>query len=319
MTTMLYINEQSMCKMDFLWKNSIDVIESTLECISMKKYAQPLKPYLRFGNKVNRIIAMPAYIGGSIESAGIKWIASFPQNVLLDIPRASCVTILNDVETGIPLAIFNTALVSIIRTVSVSGYILGKYVDFKKKRKYNIGILGWGPIGRNHYNMCKEILKNAINEVYVYDKRTIDIKENRIKQSKNWKEVYDNADIFISCTSSLERYINAVTNSDKLVLDVSLRDFQYEALECFSRPFIVDDWNEVNREDTDIEYYAKLGGICENDVINLCDIYKKNLNDYFEKKDTIFFAPMGMATFDIAIANYFYKRAIEEKIGIQLD
>lgn len=315
---MLYINEKDMAKVKYWWEDTINVIESAIKHISAGDYSQPLKPYLRFGNLSNRIIAMPAYVGGEINSAGIKWISSFPENIDNNMPRASCVTVLNDTLTGVPLAIFNTPLISIIRTASVSGYLLKKYLEHKKKANFNIGIVGWGPIGQNHYAMCKEILRNSLEEIYVFDIRDIVEDDNRITICKSWQEVYEKSDIFMTCTSTLERYINLPTHEDKLVMDISLRDFKAEALDSYSKPFITDDWYEVNREDTDIEYYAKMGKLESRNVISVCDLDKNSLSAFYTDRDSVFFAPMGMGVFDIAIANFFYQQALNTGIGTHI-
>lgn len=141
---MRYFNEKDFANFPFSWDETINEIGKAISYIDKKDYSQPIKPYLRFKDNSNRIIAMPAYIGGNIDIAGIKWIASFPDNIKAGIPRASSVTVLNDTNTGVPIAIFNTAMVSIIRTASVSGYLLQKYKEYNPLPKYNIGIIGFG-------------------------------------------------------------------------------------------------------------------------------------------------------------------------------
>lgn len=46
---------------------------------------------------------MPAFVGGEINASGIKWIASFPDNIHKGKKRANCVVILNSVQTGEPI------------------------------------------------------------------------------------------------------------------------------------------------------------------------------------------------------------------------
>ena len=48
----------------------------------------------------NRIIALPAHLGGDVQRSGLKWIASFPENTATNLARASAVQILNDAKTG---------------------------------------------------------------------------------------------------------------------------------------------------------------------------------------------------------------------------
>lgn len=161
-------------------------------------------------------------------------------------------------------------------------------------------------------------MNNKITKIYFYDRKKIDIPDGEISVCDSWQEVYEKADIFITCTSSQTRYIDIPINKRKLILDISLRDFKKEAMKSFSRPFIVDDWEEVNRENTDIEYFAKIGDIRKENSITLCDIINSNLSVYYNEKDTIFFAPMGMGVFDVSIADYYYKFAQNNNIGVVL-
>ena len=51
-----------------------------------------------------RFIAMPAYLGGRFHVAGEKWYGSNGNNRSIGLPRSILMMMLNDVETGKPLA-----------------------------------------------------------------------------------------------------------------------------------------------------------------------------------------------------------------------
>ena len=135
---MIYLNENDLKNIGVNWNEVVDTIEKATRCLADKDYSQPIKPYLRYGDLKNRIIAMPAFVGGDINKAGIKWIASFPDNINNNIPRAHSVVILNNADTGKPEAIVNTAKLSMIRTAGVTGSIIRAYKKTRMKNKVNV-------------------------------------------------------------------------------------------------------------------------------------------------------------------------------------
>src|SRR5438552_8733261 len=104
---MLYVSEQDLLHVGVDWPANVNAIAETARIVNAGDFAQPIKPYLRYREPQNRIIAMPAFVGGSVDMAGIKWISSFPGNIDRGIRRANSVVILNDTATGEPRAIIN--------------------------------------------------------------------------------------------------------------------------------------------------------------------------------------------------------------------
>ena len=258
----------------------------------------------------NRIIAMPAFVGGDINMAGIKWIASFPENIDQGIPRAHSVTILNEAETGRPLCTINTPLLSIIRTASVSGLIIKHFDESRDLSKVKVGITGFGPIGQYHVKMCEALLGDKVDEILVYDKRPIDEQllkiSDKLKVVNSWEDAYVDADIFMTCTVSDAPYIDKQPKKGPLHLNVSLRDYKSEMMDFFKDSIFVDDWEEVCREKTDIEMMHINHGLQEGDTQSIVDlIYNKGFEKY-NKDVPIMFNPMGMAVFDIATGKYYY-------------
>ncbi|GGE66369.1 ornithine cyclodeaminase [Pedobacter psychrotolerans] len=321
---MLYLNADNIKEIGLNWEQLTTVIESAVECLHTKDYSQPVKPYLRYGDLKNRIIAMPAYIGGASPWAGIKWIASFPDNIYKNKLRANSVTILNEYDSGIPQCIINTAMISAIRTAAVSGLMIKNFIKGKKsKSKINIGINGFGPIGQMHLRMIISILGGSIGEVLIHDLNPINENniDNNVKDmvsiAGSWEECYKNADVFVTCTVSAAPYIDIAPKKGSLQLNVSLRDYTVE-MRNYMNLIIVDDWKEVCRQDTDIENMHKVKGLLENDTFSIAEVVSTgNLNNRSES-DVVMFNPMGLAIFDIAVAVYYYQEALKKDIGFPL-
>lgn len=316
---MRYINSSDIEKINLNWGELIDVIEETTRTLDSKDFSQPIKPYVDFKNPVDRIIAMPAYVGGKVDVAGIKWIASFPNNINNNIPRANSITVLNDAHTGVPFAFFNTTLLSIIRTASVSGVVFKKYVETLGK-KVNVGICGFGPIGRMHYRMLTEYFKDYINEIKVFDLRSIDYNFNSSVKTvivNSWQEAYD-SDVMFTTTVASERYIDAKPKENALLMNVSLRDYKTSIYDYVKKGIIVDEWEEVCRKNTDVEKMNMEKNLVKEDTHTIMDVMQDKV---FGKIDTYayMFNPMGMSSYDVAIGNYYYYKVKENNLGMELE
>ncbi len=316
---MKYLNEKNFDNMGIEWNETIDVIEKAVKIKKVNDYAQPVKPYLRYDDPINRIIAMPAYLGGEVESAGIKWIASFPNNIKVGKKRANSVVVLNDAKSGEVVGIINTSKLSVIRTASVSGLMIKKFMEARELKNITVGIIGWGPIGRHHFLMCKSLFNDNIAKFKIYDKRdVVDIedeifeKDDRIVCCKSWEEAYEDADIFMTCTVSDSPYIDKEPKKGALLLNVSLRDYKVESFEYVKQHIIVDDWEEVCRENTDIEHFHIKKGLEEKDVSSIEKVVCDDLFDQIDANEVTMFNPMGLAIFDIAIGKYYIDKSEKE-------
>ena len=321
---MRYLSDKNVKAISLDWKQNVAVIEDAVQCIKSKETAQPIKPYLRYGNPNNRIIAMPAYIGGDIKKAGIKWIASFPENIEKGMARAHSVIVVNEAETGRPISIINSGSISAIRTASVSGFMIEKFLKLNRKEKnFTVGIIGFGPIGRYHLDMCTELLKDKLDKVLLYDLKGVasnEIPENikdKVVVVNSWEEAYLTADIFITCTVSKYRYIDKQPKNGSLHLNVSLRDYKTDVFDWFKKAMIVDDWEEVCRENTDIEAFHLNNGLQEDEVKSIQDVLDNQLST-LPKDQPIMFNPMGMAVFDMAIANHYFHLSEKTNTGVFL-
>jgi ornithine cyclodeaminase/alanine dehydrogenase len=90
--------------------------------------------------------AMPAYVA-SPRSAGIKWVGSFLKNPARNLPTISGLIVLNDPETGIPVAVMDCTWVTAKRTGAASA-VAAKYLA--RADAEVLAIIGCGVQGRSH-------------------------------------------------------------------------------------------------------------------------------------------------------------------------
>ncbi|WP_136162114.1 tyramine oxidase subunit B [Sphingomonas flavalba] len=92
-----------------------------------------------------RFMAMPAYLGGRFRTAGMKWYGSNIENRSKGLPRSILTFVLNDADSGAPLAFMSANLLSAYRTGAVPG-VGARHLARKDSRV--VGILGPGVMAR---------------------------------------------------------------------------------------------------------------------------------------------------------------------------
>ncbi len=105
-----------------------------------------------------RLMAMPAYLGGDFQTCGVKWYGSNIANREKGLPRSILMMILNDIDTGAPLAFMSANLLSAYRTGAIPG-VGARYLARKDAKV--IGLLGPGVMGKTTVSAfmaaCSEI------------------------------------------------------------------------------------------------------------------------------------------------------------------
>ncbi|MEK8128009.1 2,3-diaminopropionate biosynthesis protein SbnB [Paenibacillus filicis] len=322
---MIYLHDRHIRRLGVDWLQLIGLVEEIVRLEDQGECVHPLKPYLRFGDPANRIIAMPAYVGGELPMAGIKWIASFPGNIGQGKPRAHNTLVLNDPATGEPVAFLRSGQLNGIRTAAVSGVMLRASLDrLPLSEGLRLGIIGWGPVGRLHLEMCATLLGDRLRAVTLYDLRGIDPEtipatlRGRTEVATDWRSLYRISDVIVTSTASDRRYIDEPPPHGSLLLHVSLRDYETTSLSGL-KAIVVDDWQEVCRENTDIEQLHQQAGLTASGVCTLADVVCRNALARWEPEEPVLFASMGLGIFDIAIAARYWRQALDRNEGVRLE
>jgi ornithine cyclodeaminase/alanine dehydrogenase-like protein (mu-crystallin family) len=109
------------------------------------------------------IHAMPAAIAGQ-NAAGMKWVAGYPDNSKRGLPYITGLLILNDPETGIPIAVMDCTWITAQRTGAATA-VAAKYLA--RPESATVGILGCGVQGRSNLEALQVLF--PLKKVYAYD------------------------------------------------------------------------------------------------------------------------------------------------------
>jgi ornithine cyclodeaminase len=154
---------------------TVDDVEEVFRLIATGDSALPKKVGLEWGTEElppgeqrNHINLMPGYIGGRFDAAGYKGIASFPRNPFKwDLPRASALIVLHDVEVGLPRAVMDGTVISAMRTGAVSG-VGAKYLA--REDATRAGLIGAGVQSRTQL-MALKVARPSLRQAAVFDIR----------------------------------------------------------------------------------------------------------------------------------------------------
>lgn len=110
----LYLSRADVEKVGLEMRTIIELLEKAFFDKGHGQIEMPPKPGIHTMPDAF-IHAMPAYIP-SLKSAGIKWVSGYPENYKRGLPYITGLLILNDTETGIPLAVMDCTWITAMCT-----------------------------------------------------------------------------------------------------------------------------------------------------------------------------------------------------------
>lgn len=150
---------------------TIEVVEEALRLIASGDTILPPKTTIHWSDAIDtdetegRIMAMPAYVGGSVHLAGFKWIPSVPGNPARGLPRGIGLVVLTDPDTGLPVAVMDGTVTSAMRTGAVTG--IGTRLLASEGAR-TAAILGAGVQARTQLAALEDVLP-SLEEIRVWD------------------------------------------------------------------------------------------------------------------------------------------------------
>jgi ornithine cyclodeaminase/alanine dehydrogenase len=160
---LLYLSQGDVAAVGLTMAEIVEALEVAFREKGEGRVEMPPKPGIHPGGGDNFIHAMPAYIP-AMKSAGIKWVAGFPENFKRGLPYITGLLILNDAETGLPLSVMDCVWITAKRTGAATA-VAAKYLA--RPDSSVVGVLGCGVQGRSNVEALEVLF--PLQRVMAYD------------------------------------------------------------------------------------------------------------------------------------------------------
>ncbi len=276
--------------------------------------------------KGNTLLLMPCFTPSAM---GTKLVSLFQENTKKNLPRLYGEMILNDTETGEPLALMNGAVLTALRTGAVGG--VG--VRFTTPEDTTIlGIVGTGVQGL--FQAIYATLVRPIKKVLVFDRSKENIEKFKKGYSNRFKEITIKVNESVDELVKASQVIITATNSKEPVLPNKLdllegkhfigigsykpdmREFPEVLFKLAENIFI--DTELAKKESGDLVIPLKKGWIQKKQVVPFWKLVTKQ-ETIDSSNQTSLLKSVGMALFDLITADYIYQIAKKEKAGVEID
>jgi alanine dehydrogenase len=307
-------------------KETIEIVEEAFKQFALKNTIMPLRTCLNIEQFNGQFLSMPAYIGGNMNSLGLKVVTVYKQNpIKYELPTIIATIQLHDPKTGELLALMDGTYITAMRTGAVVG-VATKYLANKDSKI--VGLFGAGVQGKSCVLAVKEVRNIELIKVYdLIPTKTKTFCEEIHKKTgieaipvNKPKEAVIGSDIIITATTSK----NPVFNGEWLEKGVHINAIgshtpearELDEITIKKSKIVVDSKEATLKEAGDLIIPIKNGIISSNAIYAELGelIVGKKLGR--ESKDEItVFKSVGLAIQDISTAKLVYEKAVKENIG----
>lgn len=284
----------------------------------------PHSSFVYLPGEGSRIIALPAFLGGNIQAAGVKWIASVPANIERGMDRASAVIVLNDTNTGYPRTLLEGSLISARRTAASAVLTTGLLSPMPRR----MALIGCGMINFEIARMASRAFRSfegiALFDVLRDRAESCGERLSAVdgvppaEVAATFEEACSSCDLISIATTASHPHIleKNVFQAGAVILHVSLRDLNPHLILRFDN--VVDDKDHVCRANTSLHLAEQLTG--NRDFIR-CSVGDILLGRSVARKDLetpVIFSPFGLGVLDLALSNLVQHEATRCGMGTNI-
>jgi len=317
----LYLSQAEVASVNLPMAEIIRSLETAFREKGEGKTEMPPKPGIHPGGGDNFIHAMPAYIP-ALKSAGIKWVSGFIENSKRDLPYITGLLILNDVETGLPLAVMDCVWITAMRTGAATA-LSARYLA--RPESSVVGILGCGVQGRTNLEALRVLF--PVKKVMAYDvdagiaQRYAKEMEARfgveVVTVQKPREAVSGCDLVVTAGPILRKPHQTIRAG-------WLGEGAFASLVDFDSYWHPDAMKQAARFCTDdteqLLHYRQVGYFQEIPPIHadLGELVSGKKPGRQRAEERTMTANLGLAIDDMAVAPILYRRALEKGIGRRL-
>ena len=303
---------------------TIDIVRATMVEHGTGEYEMPAKIGIHPYEDVF-FHAMPAYLPNQAV-AGIKWIECYPRNPRQHgIPQTTGVQVLNDIVTGVPVAIMDCTWVTAMRTPAVTALAAAALAPSTEC----FGMFGAGVQGREHLRFITHTLKN-LKRIYLHGIHDDTVQATiaavqpevdvEIVQAKSVQEVMEACETVSTATIILRDPLCAIRDEwvrkGQTLLLNDMNTYLDLTTQYNADKYIVDSIEE-HQSFAEMGYFPADRGLptvfAETGEV-LAGVKPGRESD----DEVIVCSNIGMSVNDVAMGKYIMRKALENGVGTRL-
>lgn len=267
------------------------------------------------------IHAMPAYIP-ALRAIGLKWVSGYPANQQKGLPYITGLLVLNDDDTGLPLAVMDCTWITAKRTGAATA-LSAKYLA--RPNSETVGILGCGVQGRSNLEALRVLF--PIQRVMAYDARAENAEHYAAEVREQWglevvvveepRQAVSGCDIVVTAGPILHTPHATIKagwlDAGAFASLVDFDSYWEGAALCEADKFCTDDRPQL-------DYYRSIGYFQSIPPVHasLGELVTGQKPGRQSTTERTMAANLGLALDDMATAPIVYRRAVERGLGVWL-
>lgn len=303
----------------------------------------PVHPGMPHNGPDRRFMTMEAYLGGKFHICGEKWYGSNLDNVPKGLPRSILMVMLNDPDTGAPVALMSANLLSAYRTGAIPG-VGARYLARKDARV--CAMIAAGAISRSSLPSIL-IARPGIDTVRIYDVVPAAAEGMKALVEKEYPQIkkVEICDSIEACVWDAD-IVNVATSGkvDPHIEESWLRKGAYVSLPAtidlnedfiaHRAALIADNFSMYEAWGTEMGYplcrkingmgerlfdYVHDGKIARSDITDLGAVIAGRAKARRSEDQIVLFAQGGQGTYDVAWGWACWQEALRRGIGTRLN